>query len=208
MEQFETEEQQVEAIKAFFRENGLALAAGIVLGLGGLWGFRYYQDSQIAAKEMASEAYTQAVDAVVAGNSDDLTTFVQAYSDSGYALLAEIVSSQLATEKQDYKQALVALDAALAKTDDVAIRDLLSLRKAKAQYQLAEYAAAVSTIATIQTSAFAASAQALLGDVQSAQQNWDEAQAAYTASLAIRSDQVVQAKLDNLGYLASSSVAE
>ncbi len=36
MEIYSTEEQQAEAIKRFFRENGVSLALGIVLGLGDL----------------------------------------------------------------------------------------------------------------------------------------------------------------------------
>ena len=40
MEIYNTEEQQVEAIKRFFREHGLSMVAGIVIGLGGLYGFR------------------------------------------------------------------------------------------------------------------------------------------------------------------------
>ena len=38
MEQYETEEQQVEAIKRFWKENGLSLVIGALLGLGGLLG--------------------------------------------------------------------------------------------------------------------------------------------------------------------------
>ncbi|AGH45899.1 TPR-like domain-containing protein [Paraglaciecola psychrophila 170] len=57
MEQYETEEQQVEAIKRFWKENGLSLVIGALLGLGGLLGWRYYNDSQIEAKEQASFAF-------------------------------------------------------------------------------------------------------------------------------------------------------
>ena len=42
MEQFATEEQQVEAIKRFWKEHGTAIIVGAALGLGGLWGWRYY----------------------------------------------------------------------------------------------------------------------------------------------------------------------
>ena len=38
MERFETEEQQVEAIKRFWKEHGTAIIVGAALGLGGLWG--------------------------------------------------------------------------------------------------------------------------------------------------------------------------
>ena len=38
--EFETEEQQVEAIKKWWKEYGLTIAVGLVLGLGGIFGFR------------------------------------------------------------------------------------------------------------------------------------------------------------------------
>ena len=58
MEQFATEEQQVEAIKRFWSEHGTSLIVGAVLGLAGLFGWQYYSDSQIAAKESASQAFS------------------------------------------------------------------------------------------------------------------------------------------------------
>ena len=54
VEQFATEEQQVEAIKRFWKENGVAIIIGAALGLSALWGWRYYSESQIIAKEAAS----------------------------------------------------------------------------------------------------------------------------------------------------------
>ncbi|MGU3844696.1 YfgM family protein, partial [Vibrio diabolicus] len=44
MELYDTEEQQVEAIKDWWKENGKAVIIGAVVGLGGLFGWRYYQD--------------------------------------------------------------------------------------------------------------------------------------------------------------------
>ncbi|PAR85254.1 YfgM family protein, partial [Vibrio cholerae] len=44
MELYDTEEQQVEAIKDWWKENGKAVIFGAVIGLGGLFGWRYYQD--------------------------------------------------------------------------------------------------------------------------------------------------------------------
>ncbi len=63
MEQFATEEQQVEAIKRFWKEHGTAIIVGAALGLGGLWGWRAYSEAQIENKEAASVAYQNAVEA-------------------------------------------------------------------------------------------------------------------------------------------------
>ena len=61
MELYDTEEQQVEAIKDWWKENGKAVALGAVVGLGGIFGWRYYQDMQVSAQDAASQAYTSAL---------------------------------------------------------------------------------------------------------------------------------------------------
>ena len=57
MEQFATEEQQVEAIKRFWSEHGTSLIVRCSTGISRLFGWQYYSDSQIAAKEAASQSY-------------------------------------------------------------------------------------------------------------------------------------------------------
>ncbi len=42
MEIYENENDQVEAVKRFFAENGKALAVGVILGVGALIGWRYW----------------------------------------------------------------------------------------------------------------------------------------------------------------------
>ena len=63
MEIYSTEEQQAEAIKRFFRENGTALVIGVVLGLGGLYGWKAYNQNQVESAEAASDAYEKLVKA-------------------------------------------------------------------------------------------------------------------------------------------------
>ncbi|MBQ4797252.1 tetratricopeptide repeat protein, partial [Pectobacterium versatile] len=46
MEVYSTENEQVEAIRRFFIENGKALAIGVVLGIGALVGWRFWQNHQ------------------------------------------------------------------------------------------------------------------------------------------------------------------
>ena len=58
MEIYSTEEQQAEAIKRFFRENGLSLALGVIVGLGGLYGWKAYNQNQITTAEQASDVPT------------------------------------------------------------------------------------------------------------------------------------------------------
>ena len=49
MEIYENENDQVEAVKRFFAENGKALAVGVILGVGALIGWRYWNSHQADA---------------------------------------------------------------------------------------------------------------------------------------------------------------
>ena len=42
MDVYNSEEQQVEAIKSWWQENGKSIIAGVVIGFVGLFGWRYY----------------------------------------------------------------------------------------------------------------------------------------------------------------------
>lgn len=47
MEIYENENDQVEAVKRFFAENGKALAVGVILGVGALIGWRYWNSIRL-----------------------------------------------------------------------------------------------------------------------------------------------------------------
>ena len=49
MAEYETEEQQVEALKQWWAENGRAVLMGIGLGLVLIFGFRFWQSSKVSA---------------------------------------------------------------------------------------------------------------------------------------------------------------
>ena len=42
MSEYQTDEEKVEAIRKWWRENGTAVVAGLVLGLAGLIGWQYW----------------------------------------------------------------------------------------------------------------------------------------------------------------------
>ena len=72
MEIYENENDQVEAVKRFFAENGKALAVGVILGVGALIGWRYWNSHQVDSARSASLAYQNAVTAVSEGKPDSI----------------------------------------------------------------------------------------------------------------------------------------
>ena len=62
MEIYENENDQVEAVKRFFAENGKALAVGVILGVGALIGWRYWNSHQVQLKQ--ADAALKTLDAI------------------------------------------------------------------------------------------------------------------------------------------------
>lgn len=206
MEQFATEEQQVEAIKKFWKENGVSIIVGAVIGLGGLWGWRYYNDTQIAQKEAASTQYEQVITALNEGVNADLQAkqFAEADPANGYALLTALQLAKKAVESENYDEAAKHLNQVVANTDNPAIKDLASLRLARVQQAQEAYDDAIATLATVTSEAFKAQVEEAKGDVFVEQQLFDKARAAYSAALEGNDgNALLKMKLDNLAVAAN-----
>lgn len=206
MEQYETEEQQVEAIKRFWKENGTALILGAVIGLGGLYGWRYYNDSQIEAKENASMAYEKA--SVELSKGDDglsqAQSYVDSHSDTGYALLMALELTKKAIDKGDLVEAAKQLQFVVNHTEVNAVKSVAQVRLARIQLEQGELESALATAESIQDEAFKAASQEIKGDVYQAQKLFDKARAAYSAALEENQRApVLKMKLDNLAILAN-----
>ncbi|MDE1324496.1 YfgM family protein [Vibrio aestuarianus] len=202
MELYDTEEQQVEAIKDWWKENGKAVIFGAVIGLGGLFGWRYYQDSVTAAQEAASESYTKMVTALSA-SSVDAESNVQSFIDNNkgkeYSVLAALQLAKVQVEAGQIDEALAQLEWAKANTKDAAILPLATYRVARIKSEQGNYDAALADLATISDENWAGRIAELRGDILLRKGDIDAAYAAYTeAQQADDASQTLQMKLDDL----------
>ncbi|MFW8592335.1 YfgM family protein [Glaciecola sp. 2405UD65-10] len=204
---YETEEQQVQAIKQFWKDNGTAIILGAVIGIGGLWGWRYYNDSTIATKEAASTEFNKSIETFIDSESpESLNAFIEANKDSGYAPLAALVVAQEAITNDDFEAAKAALRQAIANDEDVS--NVARIRLANIHIELAEYTQALSILDEVSADAFSAQVNELKGDALLAQQDFDAAQTAYAASLDdAPNNNNVKMKLDNIAYAKNKQVS-
>lgn len=206
MEQFATEEQQVEAIKRFWKENGMAIIVGAVIGLGGLWGWRYYNEQQITTQEAASSEYQQAIEALAADASGFTTAveFVNANPDTGYSLLASLMLAKEAVERKDLDEAAKQLSFVSDNSQDVALQSIANLRLARIQLEQSAYDDALATLGKVTDVAFEAQVAEYKGDVYVKQQLFDKARASYSAALEKNANNnMLKMKLDNLAVAAN-----
>ncbi|MCC6706192.1 MAG: tetratricopeptide repeat protein [Gammaproteobacteria bacterium] len=109
MDAYVSEQEQVEQIRRWWKNNGNALLLGLALGIGGLAAYRYWDATQAAHSESASQNYEQLIEMAAAQKIDDAMkaghAIIEAYPDSVYAKLSGLLVAKMAVEKNDYPQA-------------------------------------------------------------------------------------------------------
>ena len=207
MENFQTEEQQVEAIKSFWSKNGNAVIAGLIIGFSGFIGFNYYQDNKLASEEAISESYI----ALQKKSDDDAYNaeaeeFIKAHSDSSYASLTALALAKEAVTKQDWTAAQAQLNTAIDKAVDDGIKAIASLRLARVQMQTEQFDNALATLNQPFPSSFLASVEVTKGDTYLLQGKNELARVAYQIAIdnkGLDTYPNLQMKLDDLAEVST-----
>lgn len=204
MEIYSTEEQQVEAIKKYWQDNGTQIIVGALLGLGGFFAWNQYVDSKIEAQEAASAAYDQFVeksDSADTNLSSELQQFVDAHGESGYAIFVNLIAAKKSVEDSKFEQALTELSAAAKLTTDQTLSGLIATRIARVNIELKQYDAALTALNSIKDEGYKSRVAELKGDVFLAQGNEDKARVEYQAAAdagGLTGNALLKMKLDDL----------
>ena len=196
-----TEEQQVEQIKAWWKENGKAVVLGTVIGLGGLFGWRYYQSEVQSAKEQASDAYTQVVNRLESGSESaiaDVQAFIAAHESSQYSVLASLQLAKAQVDNGDLDAAAEQLSWAIANTQDVAILPIAQTRLARIYAEQDAFDKALSELDKVTAESWAAKVAELRGDVLLQKGETQAAREAYVSAQQLGASPALQIKLDDL----------
>lgn len=177
---YETEEQQVEAIKQFWKENGTAIILGAVIGFGALFGWNYYQDNKVKQSEQASLAYSEVLALAEQGASDnsELISKVEAirndYSSSSYAALAALTLAETLIAENKFEQAAEQLNWVVDQSNDT-FESIAKLRLARIQLQLNKFDDAIASADSINEQAYRSNALLIKAEALIAQGKIEEA---------------------------------
>ena len=204
MEQFATEDQQVEAIKQFWKDHGTSLILGAVLGLAGLFGWQYYSESQMETKEAASISYQDALETLVADdNAGPISALIESGEVSGYSDLASLIAAKPAADKGELEVAASYLSKVATNGSDESLKQVAAVRLARVQLALEQHDKALATLDIAKDEAFVAQVEETKGDIFAAQGNFDKARMAYSSALEKNTNnRLLQMKLDNLAVTA------
>lgn len=210
MEVYTTEEQQVEVIKSWWKENGTSVLAGTVIGLVGLFGWRYYNEHQLAGQEAASQAYNEMTTQLAKGDDAALAqaqTFISAHKGDAYAELAALQLAAAAVKANKLDLAAQQLTEVAANGDE-SIKPIAALRLARVLNDQDKAAEALAQLGKITNDAFKAQVAEVRGDVLLKQGKPEEARDAYQAAAdagGLQASSELKLKMDDLALPAATA---
>ena len=207
MEVYTTEEQQVEVIKSWWKENGTSVLAGTVIGLVGLFGWRYYNELQQTNQEAASQAYNAMTAQLAKGDDaalEQAKSFISAHQGDAYAELAALQLAAAAVKAGKLDLAAEQLTQVAASGDD-SIKPIAALRLARVLSDQGKADEALAQLGKINNDAFKAQVAEVRGDILQKQGKAEEARDAYQAAAdagGLQSSAELKLKMDDLALPA------
>lgn len=209
MAELRTDEEQVQAIKEWWKKNGSSLLIGIGAALAIVFGWQAWQNHQAQERAEAANQFASLLNAFSAGEDQETVEFVAEtlrndYAGSAYAIYGNLVlAGQQMMAQKDPAAAADSLTWALEKAADYpALVMVIRNRLARAQFAAGDYQAALTTLDNAgEAGAFAPVLLELRGDIRLAMGERDAARDAYLAAReqSQQPDSILELKLSDLG---------
>ncbi|MCW9046535.1 MAG: tetratricopeptide repeat protein [Gammaproteobacteria bacterium] len=209
---YETEEQQLEAIKKWWKENSTMVVMGITVGVGSIFGWQFYQAESVKHAEHASVLYEQVLinSTEPSKINDQLATVNQLeaeFDDTPYASLSALIvaKQQLAAGQIDKAQQQYRWVIENAKQDE--LKYLAKIRLSRLLLAANELDKALVLLNEDYPESFKAMVLELKGDVLSTQGNKAEAKMAYNKAISLSKvpNRWLQLKIDDIGETSADS---
>lgn len=209
---YETEEQQLEAIKNWWKENSTMVVTGISIGVASIFGWQYYQTESVKHAEQASVLYEQVL--INSNNPDKINEQLASvnqleaeFNDTPYASLSalmvakqQLAAGQIEKAQQQYRWVIEN-----AKQDE--LKYLAKIRLSRLLLTAAELDNALALLNESYPESFNAMVLELKGDVLSTQGNKAEAKTAYVKAMSLSkgTNRWLQLKIDDIGETSAES---
>lgn len=210
----QTEAEQIEKLKNWWIDNGIAIIAGIVVTLFSIFGWRAWQAHLTVKSQEASELYQQMLiefnDKENVAQNEDIKNIsnqlLNDYKSTSYAVFASLLMASKAVEQDDIENAQKYLRWALENAKNDEILHIIRLRLARLLLSEHDQDGALALLDDIQldTGRFASAYLELRGDIFADRDDSETAEKFYRKALTtqgydIQLDQsALQMKLDDL----------
>lgn len=213
MDVYTTEEEQIAALKKWWKENWLSLFGGVLIGVGILAGGKYWLDTRNHHTESASVEYEAMMQSLARNQEEEASTraatLLGQYADTPYAGLAALTMAKIKADKDDLVSAKSHLRWAIDNEQQVEVKTEAQIRLSRILLAEGSLDEALKLVNNIQLAPYKAVVEELKGDIYVAKGDKMNARTAYnlalaeldqsTSSAAPRARNFVQMKLDDLG---------
>ncbi len=182
-----SEEQQVEEIKKWLRENGTSIIAGLVIGLSAVFGWRAWTGHRHNTALQASNAYIQMINDYKTGKIDAAAlegdNIITHYADTNYATFSALALAGIKVEKGDTTAAIAHLQWAVDNAKQPELKQLAMLRLARLLLSENKIDASLKQAEAMDPTQFVALRAELLGDLYRAKGDRAKARTEYQEAL-------------------------
>jgi len=212
-----TEEEQIEALKRWWAENGMQTVLAVVLVTGGYFGWQFWGTHQQEQMTEASEVYRDMIDVIAGQQPGSLLSDAQQaqvngiadqlkddYSSSAYAQFGALVKAKLAVDVNDLDSAATELQWAMEANPEAPTQRLIRLRMARVEAARGNIDEALKMVQTGDPAEMKSAYEEAKGDFYLQLGNSDAAFTAYQAALL--SNESADKMVSNLLQLKMSAV--
>lgn len=202
------EDDDVARARAFWADNGKSIIFGIVLGVGGIVGFNFWQGYEQTQGERASEQFETVQTADSTESALELAQSLQKdHGKSPYATLAAFSVVKRLVDESKYDDAVTQLKWVVEMTTDEATKHVARIRLSTVLLAQDRAEDVIQLISDIDSASFASRYAELSGDayaMRGKDGDLEKARLAYENSLATLPESsgygaLIRLKLDNLG---------
>ncbi|TRW92736.1 tetratricopeptide repeat protein [Candidatus Methylobacter oryzae] len=202
---YQTEEEQVEALKRWWKENSTSTIVGLVMGIVIILGWNYWQEHKKTQAAQASATYDQLLKALDEDKKESVDKLAgrlqEQFKGSEYAAFSGLFEAKIKSQQGDLAAAKQILKT-IAATPDKALSNIAKIRLVRLMLATGEYEQGLQVINDVdakEASGYSASYDELVGDLYVALDRLDEARTSYQNAL--RNGQpspLLQFKIDDL----------
>jgi predicted negative regulator of RcsB-dependent stress response len=203
------EQEQVEALKRWWKENGASVIAGLVVGLIGIVAWNRWETYQTSKALEASSLYLKLENAVAEGKYDLASNIARRLSldfdSTSYADFARLMMAKAEIEQGHLEAAKPWLEGLIQSSKDENFRHIARLRLARLLLALGKPSEGISLLMQAENPGqFSGEYEEVKGDLYRAWGKTEEAKDAYRKAISLgRNYFYLKMKLDDLD--ASSS---
>lgn len=205
MNEYLNEDDQVEALKRWWKENGKAVIGGAVLGLAVVGGWQGWQRHTTTQAERASASFETFSEAAQLGNAEVARQrgeqLLGEFGDSIYAVLAALELARIEYADGKLDSAVGRLRWAMGRADDPSVVQLARLRLARLLLEQGDLDGTAALLQDEAATAYAGEIAVLRGDIARVRGDLDEARDAYQEALVqgVANPEVLRMKLIEVG---------